>query len=101
MCEAERRPKSVRDELLVRCRTERFEPPVAGRIDRIVRFALHRVEQSLTVRVVDRLPVDVDSRLRALVAAEVPGDDAGESVYRGLIQNRIRHRNGPPFLMGA
>ncbi|WP_157746125.1 hypothetical protein [Micromonospora purpureochromogenes] len=73
---------------------------MAGRIDRIVRSALHRVEQALTVRVVDRLPVDVDSRLRALVAAEVPGDDAG-SVYRGRIQNRIRHRNGPPFLMAA
>lgn len=101
MGEAERHPKSVRDEVLVRRRTERIEPPVAGRIDRIVRSALRRVEQALSVRVVDRLLVDVDSRLRALVAAAVPGDDAGDSVYRGRIQNCIRHRNGPPFLMGA
>jgi hypothetical protein len=88
-------------ELLVRCRTERIEPPVAGRIDRIVRFALHEAEQALTARIVDRLPVDVDSRLRTPVAAEVPGDGAGDSVYRGRIQNCIRHRNGPPSLMGA
>jgi len=38
----------VRDELLVRCRTERIEPPAAGRIDRIVRTASHQAEQKLT-----------------------------------------------------
>jgi hypothetical protein len=27
--------------------------------------------------------------------------DAGDSVYRGRIENRIRHRNGPPSPMGA
>jgi hypothetical protein len=41
VCEAERRPELVRDELLARCRAERIEPPAAGRIDRIVRSALH------------------------------------------------------------
>lgn len=87
----------------MRCRTERIGPPVTGRIDRIVRFALHQAEQALTVRIVDRLPVDVDvdSRLQAPVAAEVPGDDAGNAVYRGRIQKCIRHRNGPASPMGA
>ncbi|PWU50732.1 hypothetical protein DLJ46_06305 [Micromonospora globispora] len=66
-----------------------------------VRFALHQAEQALTVRVVDRLPVDVDSRLQALVEAEVPGYDAGDSVYRGRIQNCIRHCNGPPSVIKA
>lgn len=66
-----------------------------------MRFALHQAKQALTARIVDRLPIDVDSRLRAPVAAEVPGDDAGDSVYRGRIQKCIRHRNGPPSPMGA
>jgi len=50
VCEAERRTELVRDELLVRCRTERIEPPSAGRIDRIVRSALHQGELTLTAR---------------------------------------------------
>jgi Domain of unknown function (DUF4158) len=28
-------------------------------------------------------------------------DDAGDCVYRGRIENRIRHRNGPPSPMAA
>jgi hypothetical protein len=31
VCEAERRPELVRDELLARCRAERIEPPTARR----------------------------------------------------------------------
>jgi hypothetical protein len=60
----------------------RIEPPVARRIDRIVRSALHHAE-------------------KALVAAEMPNDEAGNCVYRGRMENRIRHRNGPPSPMGA
>jgi hypothetical protein len=41
VCEAERRSKLVRNELLVRCRTERLEPPAAGQVERIVRSALY------------------------------------------------------------
>jgi hypothetical protein len=76
VCEAERRLELVRDELLVRCRAERIEPPASGRIDRIVRSALHQAEQMLTDRIVGRLlPVDVAGRLRALVAVDVPDSD--------------------------
>jgi hypothetical protein len=64
--------------ITVSCR--RIEPPVAGLIDRIVRSTLHQAEQALAARIVDRLPADVDRRLRALVAAEVPDDDAGHCV---------------------
>jgi hypothetical protein len=78
VCKAERRPELVRDELLVRCRAERIEPPAASRIDRIVRSALHQAERTLTAWIVGRLPVDAASRLRALVAADVPDDDTGE-----------------------
>jgi hypothetical protein len=41
VCEAERRPDLIREELLARCRAERIEPPAAERIDRITRSALH------------------------------------------------------------
>lgn len=74
---------------------------MAGRIDRIVRSAPHQAEQALTARIVDRLPIDVDNWLRAMVAAEVPDDDAGDCVYRGRMENRLRHRNGPPASMQA
>jgi TnpA family transposase len=87
VCEAERRPELVRDELLVRCRAERIEPPAAGRIDRIVRSALHQAEQALTARITARLPVDVAGRLRALVAVDVPDDDAGEESVLALIKS--------------
>lgn len=85
--EAERRPELVRDELLVRCRTERIEPPAAGRIDRIVRSVLRQAEQTLTGRIVARLPVDVAERLRALVAVDVPDDDTGEESVLALIKS--------------
>ena len=87
VCEVERRPELVRDELLVRCRAERIEPPAAGRVDRIVRSALHQAEQALTARIVARLPVDVAGRLRALVAVEVPDDDTGEESVLALIKS--------------
>lgn len=87
VCESERRPELVRDELLVRCRAERIEPPAAGRIDRIVRSALHQAELALTARITAKLPVDVAGRLRALVAVEVPDDNAGEESVLALIKS--------------
>jgi len=79
VCEAERRPELVRDELLARCRAGRIEPPAAGRVDRMVRSALHQAEQALTARIVDRLSAEAAGRLRALVAVDLP-DDGSESV---------------------
>ncbi len=75
VCEAERRPELVREELLARCRAERVEPPAAGRIDRIVRSALHRSEQALTARIAARLPTGAADRLRGLVAGDRADDD--------------------------
>jgi hypothetical protein len=76
VCEAERRPELVRDELLMRCRAERIEPPATGRVDRVVRSALHQADQTLTARIVARLPVDAAGRLRALVAVDVPDEES-------------------------
>ena len=37
VCEQERQPDRVREELLARCRAERIEPPATGRGERIMR----------------------------------------------------------------
>lgn len=50
----ERRPERVREEMLVRCRSQRIEPPSPGRIERVVRSALHASEAALCARVVSR-----------------------------------------------
>ncbi|RZL79655.1 MAG: DUF4158 domain-containing protein [Rhodococcus sp. (in: high G+C Gram-positive bacteria)] len=76
----ERSAERVREHVLVRCRAERIEPPTAGRIDRIVRSALHRGEELLFERVTSRLVGTVRDRLLALVAESVDGnqDDADD-----------------------
>lgn len=69
VCQAERRPDRVGEELLAQCRTERIEPPSAGRCDRLTRSALHQAEQALTARVTARLGSDASTRLAVLAAA--------------------------------
>ena len=88
VCETERRHDQVREELLMRCRGERIEPPAAKRVDRIVRSALHQAEQTLTRRIVEAIPADVVERLHALVAVDGMEDDdlVGDSVF-GLIKS--------------
>jgi hypothetical protein len=73
VCVAERRQELARDEFLARCRAERIEPPAPGRVDRVVRSALHPVEQALTVRLAARPPVEAAGRLWALVTVEAAG----------------------------
>jgi hypothetical protein len=46
-----------------------------------------RGHQALTARIVARLPVDVADRLRALVAVDVPHDDAGQESVLALIKS--------------
>ncbi len=74
--QAERSAEQVRHELLARCRDERIEQPSSGRVDRIVRSALHRGEELLVGRVAARLPAEVRDRLFALVASTVD-DESG------------------------
>jgi Domain of unknown function (DUF4158) len=76
VCQAERRPDRVREELLAQCRAGQIEPPSAGRCDRIIRSALHQAEQALTARVTARLGPDASARLAALAAAA--DDDEGD-----------------------
>ena len=91
-------PDLVRDELLGRCRTEQIEPPAAGRLDRIVRSALHQAEQTLTARLASRLPIEVAGRLRALIAVEVSDDETGAESVLALIMNVSAPSGGAPGL---
>lgn len=84
VCESDRDPGLVREQLLKRCRAERIEPPSAGRIQRIVASALHRAETTSTARISRRLTGTVRTRLEELVARVAdedvdgtadPGDD--------------------------
>lgn len=75
VCERERGNAAVRSELLAWFRREQVEPPTSGRIERLVRSALHRGELAVTARVASRLPASVRERLDDLIA--VPDDLAG------------------------
>ncbi len=80
---AERRPDRVREELLVQFRSERIEPPTAGRLLRMVRSALRRAEQDWSVRIAGRLDDATTGRLLDLIAPE-EGDHAARL---GLIRS--------------
>jgi hypothetical protein len=86
VCEVERRPDLVHDELLVRCRTERIEPPAARRVDRVVRSALPGRAGA------DRPHCGPAARRRRRPAAR-PGcgrrsdDNTGEDSVLGLIKS--------------
>lgn len=79
VCERERVTAAVREELLAWFRRERIEPPSSGRVDRVVRAALHRGEMVLSRRVTERLSVEVRQQLDDLITH--PDDVAdGEGV---------------------
>ena len=67
VCTRERRPDQVREELLGWCRAEQIEPPSAGRIERIVRSALHSGELALVLRISARLAPATVQRISALI----------------------------------
>jgi hypothetical protein len=78
--QAERRADQVRADLLMQCREEGIEPPTPGRVDRIVRSALHQGEQLLFARITARLSTEVCARLDALVTVvpDHPGEHLDE-----------------------
>ncbi|WP_327634727.1 Tn3 family transposase [Kribbella sp. NBC_00482] len=80
VCEDERHRDRVREQLLIRCRDQRIEPPSVGRVDRLVRSALHQAEIAMTGRIAARLPADTAERLRLLVAGPVGDGDDADSV---------------------
>ncbi len=80
VCEVERQHDRVREELLVRCRAERIEPPTTGRVDRVVRSALRQAEVAVTCRIAARLPASTAARLEALLAGSGDAADDADSV---------------------
>ena len=69
VCERERHPDAVRDELLARCRTVGVEPPARTRVERIVGSALRRAEDALFARVSSRPGPEVMARVETLIGA--------------------------------
>jgi hypothetical protein len=74
VCERERHPDVVRDELLARCRASGVEPPARTRVERIVGSALRRAEDALLARVASRPGAEVVARVEALIGAADDGD---------------------------
>jgi len=69
-----------------RCRGRRIEPPTPGRIDRLVRAALHTHEERLAARILHRLSPEGLAAIDALIAlstdaptfvGDIDGDEAG------------------------
>ncbi len=96
--QTQRSAERVREELLARCREERIEQPTGGRVDRIVRSALHRGEERLVAKVSARLPETIRGRLFALVATatddEPDRDDVVEDVDGPAVLAAIRSEPG-------
>jgi len=82
---AERRPDRVREELLVRFRTERIEAPTPGRVTRMVRSALRTAEQTWTARITARVGEPTRDRLLALIAV-LDDDDDTEAREEGELE---------------
>lgn len=87
VCEDERQRDRVREQLLARCRDQRIEPPSPGRIDRIVRSAVHQAEIALTTRIAARLSPATSERLRLLVTAAEHGEDEVEDSVLALVKS--------------
>lgn len=80
VAEADPCAEVVRDELLDRCRRWRVEPPSEGRVERIIRAAIHGAQTALCQRIVARLTAESITRIEQLLVVADAGDDATESV---------------------
>ena len=83
---ADPRHDVVHDELLALSRRWRVEPLSEGRIDRIVRAAIHAAQSSLTERITSRIPAAAAARMDALIAV-VDEEDAESDGVLGLIKS--------------
>jgi len=90
VCQRERRPERVREELLGHLLAERIIPPAKTRLARIIASALHQAERTLTLRVAGRIPAEVASRMLALIAEasddpdEADQEEDGREVFASL-----------------
>jgi len=84
VCQSERRPERVREQLLGQLSTERIEPPTPARITRIIGSALRTAEQALTSRVSAQIPAAVAARMHALIA-EASDDPAAVRRFSGRL----------------
>ncbi|MER7279971.1 Tn3 family transposase [Dactylosporangium sp. NPDC000244] len=81
VCPSELSPDRQRQALLLRCRSQRIEPPTPGRTDRIIASAAETADGQFCATTVARLSAaGAVTRLEALVA---PADDEGEERDEG------------------
>jgi TnpA family transposase len=80
VAEADPRAEVVRDELFDRCRKWRVEPPSEGRVERIVRAAIHGAQTAVCERIVARLSAESITRIEQLLLVADAGDGETESV---------------------
>jgi len=67
-------PEAVRAAFIERCRSLGVEPPTPDRITRHVRTALATYEDQLCMTVLQRLPLDTQAHLDALLQVSLPAD---------------------------
>ena len=90
VADADPRSEVVREELLSRCRKWRVEPPSEGRVERIVRAAIHGAQTALCERIVARLTEDMIARIERLLAV----DDASRTTRLATCSRWSRPRRG-------
>ena len=89
VAEADPRAEVVRDELLDRCRKWRVEPPSEGRMERIVRAAIHGAQTAVCERIVARLSAESITRIRSMagrVATRIGAPPSVQVVKQGKRQ---------------
>ena len=80
MCGSERRPERVRATLLAYLREERIEPPSPTRVSRMIASGLECAEQRLTRQICSLVAPGAVTRMLALIARPLSGDDDGGDV---------------------
>ena len=82
----------VREAVFERCRALRIEPPSSGRIDRLVRSALHRFEERWCASVFERLSTTTRHALDDLLvtSSAEDGDDVEATETRRSILNELK-----------
>jgi hypothetical protein len=91
------------NELEKRCRHLSIEPPSAGKVERIVRSAIHAYEERFCLATYKKLPAATRARLDALLEpaeeADRPAVDDGEQFYSRAVLNVLRTDPGRPSVI--
>jgi hypothetical protein len=82
---------------LEKCRSQKIEPPSAARIERLVRSAVHAYDEKLSDSVSQRLPLEIHTKLRALLLPSRVAPEPEAELVPALLQE-LRADAGPANL---